>query len=135
VHERNYLDVYPFEKWGERSMPDLREGQTFVPTLLEMAEGRTQPPELMSEAELIRIMDTNGIGTDATIADHIKTVQERQYVVKVGQQNRFKPTDLGLALVRTYNHLGHDRAISKPDLRAELERDLGRICRGETDKV
>jgi len=134
VFHRNYLDVYPFEKWGERAMPSLVEGDTFVPTVLELAEGKTSPPELMSEAELIRIMDSTGIGTDATIADHIKTVQERQYVVKFGPQNRFKPTDLGLALVRTYNRLGHDRAISKPELRAAMERDLVRICRGETNK-
>jgi len=134
VFQRNYLDVYPFEKWGERAMPSLVEGDTFVPTVLELAEGKTSPPELMSEAELIRIMDATGIGTDATIADHIKTVQERHYVVKFGPQNRFKPTDLGLALVRTYNRLGHDRAISKPELRAAMERDLVRICRGETNK-
>jgi DNA topoisomerase-3 len=133
VHERNYLDVYVFERWGDKAMPDLREGQEFAPSVLEMHEGTTTAPELLSEAELIRLMDTNGIGTDATIADHIKTVQEREYVVK-DNSSRFRPTELGLALVRSYNHLGLDRAISKPDLRAELERDLARICRGEVSK-
>jgi DNA topoisomerase IA len=32
---------------------------------------------MLTEAELIRKMDDNGIGTDATIATHIQTIQVR----------------------------------------------------------
>jgi DNA topoisomerase-3 len=39
-------------------------------------------------------MDKNGIGTDATIATHISTIQTREYVIK-DQHNRFIPTKLG----------------------------------------
>lgn len=38
----------------------------------------------MSESELITLMDKNGIGTDATIHEHIKTIQEREYAIKKG---------------------------------------------------
>ena len=47
-------------------------------------------------------MDRNGIGTDATIAQHIATIQEREYAVKDAQQ-KFLPTKLGIALVEGYN--------------------------------
>jgi len=47
-------------------------------------------------------MDRNGIGTDATIAQHITTIQERAYATKDGGQ-RFLPTKLGIALVEGYN--------------------------------
>ncbi len=47
-----------------------------------MPEGETKAPPLLSESDLIGKMDQNGIGTDATIHEHIKTVQERQYAVK-----------------------------------------------------
>ena len=43
-------------------------------------------------------MDRNGIGTDATIAAHIKTIQVREYALK-NNQGHFIPTNLGLALV------------------------------------
>ena len=43
-------------------------------------------------------MDRNGIGTDATIAQHITTIQEREYAIKENGQ-RFRPTKLGIALV------------------------------------
>lgn len=50
-------------------------------------------------------MDAKGIGTDATIAQHIKTIQERRYAVR-NEQMRFEPTELGLALVEGYDAIG-----------------------------
>ena len=35
------------------------------------------PPPRITEADLIAVMDKEGIGTDATIAEHIKTIQDR----------------------------------------------------------
>lgn len=49
-----------------------------------MKDGETSPPTLLTEADLINKMDQNGIGTDATIHEHIKHIQERNYVVKQG---------------------------------------------------
>lgn len=40
---------------------------------------RHQAPSLLSEADLIQMMNRYGIGTDATIAQHITTVQTRDY--------------------------------------------------------
>ena len=47
-------------------------------------------------------MDKNGIGTDATIAQHITTIQDRSYATKDANQ-KFLPTKLGIALVEGYN--------------------------------
>lgn len=57
---------------------------------------------MSTESELINLMDRNGIGTDATIASHITTIQDRSYSIKDGQQ-KFTPTQLGIALVEGYN--------------------------------
>jgi DNA topoisomerase IA len=90
-------------------------GDTFIPKKMEMTAGTTAPPLLLSESDLIAEMDKNGIGTDATIAQHISTIQvqilplvlssssafsslpilqERNYAFKNDQQ-RFVPTDRG----------------------------------------
>ena len=45
-------------------------------------------------------MDREGIGTDATIASHIKKIQDRCYSVKNGTY--FQPTEFGLALINGY---------------------------------
>ena len=46
-------------------------------------------------------MDKEGIGTDATISEHIATILKRNYAEK-NQAGRFVPTNIGLALVETY---------------------------------
>lgn len=57
-------------------------------------------------------------GTDATIAEHIKKIQEREYVTKLG--NYFHPSTLGIALVLGYDEIGFEKSLSKPFLRREV---------------
>lgn len=86
-----------------------------------MVEEKTSPPNLLTEADLIALMDKHGIGTDATHAEHIDTVKQRHYV---GMQDdkHLIPGKLGIGLVMGYDKMGFN--MSKPNLRAELERDL-----------
>jgi DNA topoisomerase-3 len=81
VLERNYLDVYVYDKWESSArLPDFQMGETFEPTEANITEGKTTPPSYLTEPELIALMDANGIGTDATMAEHIAKIQEREYV-------------------------------------------------------
>ncbi|KAH6627843.1 DNA topoisomerase [Chaetomium tenue] len=80
VLARNYLDVYPYENWtGTAQLPRFTVGERFEPTEAMLTEGKTSPPGYLTEADLIALMDANGIGTDATMAEHIEKIQERQY--------------------------------------------------------
>jgi DNA topoisomerase III len=81
VSDRNYLNVYPYDKWtSSQDLPDFREGEIFEPTEARIQDGKTSPPGYLTEPELIGLMDANGIGTDATMAEHIAKIKERQYV-------------------------------------------------------
>ncbi|KAI9715325.1 MAG: DNA topoisomerase [Chrysothrix sp. TS-e1954] len=81
VIERNYLDVYPYDKWeSTQELPQFTMGERFVPSEAKMTEGKTSPPGYLTEPELIALMDANGIGTDATMAEHIAKIKERRYV-------------------------------------------------------
>ena len=76
IQERNWLDVYrKWEKWSGNKVARLAIGDRFVPTKLAITNGMTHPPLPLSESDLITEMDSNGIGTDATIAQHITTIQ------------------------------------------------------------
>ncbi|KAF4321747.1 hypothetical protein BBO99_00004297 [Phytophthora kernoviae] len=118
VEERNYLDIYKYEKWNASAIPTYQQGDVFRPSEVVMLSGETSPPPLLSEADLIAKMDSNGIGTDATIAEHIKTILKREYAIKVNNDTLFKPTTLGLALVLSYEHMGLE--LAKPVLRAAV---------------
>jgi len=74
-------------------------------------------------------MDKKGIGTDATHAEHIETIKKRWYIIQ-RPDRRFEPTKLGISLVDAYERMEHMYKLSRPDLRAILEADLEKICRG-----
>ncbi|KAK4538126.1 hypothetical protein CDCA_CDCA16G4151 [Cyanidium caldarium] len=88
ITHRGYLEVFSrYDTWSEWTLPAWLRQATVAPRDFCVAELRlvaswTEPPPLLSEADLIAAMDQHGIGTDATIAEHIKKIQERQYVMK-----------------------------------------------------
>ena len=82
VLQRNYLEVYPYDKWtSSQPLPQFILHETFEPTEANITEGETTAPGYLTEPELISLMDANGIGTDATMAEHIAKIKEREYVM------------------------------------------------------
>lgn len=82
VLQKNYLLVYPYDKWeSSQQLPHFTVDETFEPTEANITEGETSPPGYLTEPELISLMDANGIGTDATMAEHIAKIKEREYVM------------------------------------------------------
>jgi DNA topoisomerase-3 len=141
VIERNYLDVYPYDKWeSSQQLPVFTVGETFEPTEANMVDGKTTAPGYLTEPELIGLMDANGIGTDATMAEHISKIKDRSYVdtrPRSGGRNsvqEFIPTTLGVALVEGYDNVGLDVSVSKPFLRKEMELKMKAICEGRKSK-
>ncbi|AFN82872.1 DNA topoisomerase II [Encephalitozoon romaleae SJ-2008] len=128
VVEKNYLEVYYYDKWDNKEVSDFVM-EEIVSGDLHISEGKTTAPKYLSEAELISLMDKNGIGTDATIHEHIQKIQERGYAIKVGEEIR--PLGLGMALIDGYERFGLN--VSKPSLRKNLEINLKRISHGEID--
>jgi DNA topoisomerase-3 len=138
--ERNYLEVYPYDKWSTHELPNFQEGEEFMPSVCELREGATSKPALLTEADLVNLMDKNGIGmfslnvlptpflttgckgTDATIAQHIQTIVDRGYVNERmdGSVKHLVPSKLGIGLVEGYNDIDFERSLSKPQLRREV---------------
>ena len=134
ILEKNWLEIYhPWERWstGQGELPPMEVGSRVTPSSLLMKDGRTTAPQPISEVELITLMDRNGIGTDATIAQHISTIQDREYAEKDGNQ-KFHPTKLGIALVEGYNSMGYQ--LNKPDLRREMEAECNHVAAGRKTK-
>lgn len=62
VQQKNYLLVYTYDKWEGKHIPEFRAGERFMPTVCELREGATTSPKLLTEADLVALMDKNGIG-------------------------------------------------------------------------
>lgn len=67
-------------------------------------EGQTQPPPKLSERDLLTLMDRYGIGTDATVSNHIANQQARGYASKDHNQ-LFSASNLGVALIDAYKRM------------------------------
>jgi DNA topoisomerase-3 len=128
---RNWLDVFTYQSWNNTTVPNYQVGDTFTPGDVQLHEGQTQPPPHLNEVNLITMMDEFGIGTDATIAQHIKTIQDREYVTVTG--GVFYPSQLGIALLAAYERIGMTQ-LWQPQLRAQMERAMGDIASGAATK-
>lgn len=127
IKERNYLEVYPYDKWNSKEILNYEQGTHFQPTEISMPEGSTTAPSLLTEADLIGLMEKHGIGTDATHAEHINTIKQRGYIGVI-DRGFLVPGLLGMGLVEGYDSM--NLPLAQPELRAELEADLKRVCEG-----
>ncbi len=135
VLELNWLEIYPYTRWtSTTTLPALAVGDQLPVQRLEISSGQTEAPQAITEAELLVVMDKEGIGTDATMHEHIRTIQDRGYCYMDGHRF-FIPTNLGIALVvglGAYEPLGFH--LAKPLLRASMERDMALIAQGTLSK-
>ncbi|KAF7457247.1 DNA topoisomerase family protein [Cryptosporidium felis] len=122
--EKNWLEIYsPYEKTQSKELPILNVGVFPFQFELNIRKFTTTPPSLLSEAELIDLMDRNGIGTDATMHEHIEKIQNRQYVKK-NSQSLLSPTALGCALFKGFESISENIDLNNS---LQINRDLNKL--------
>jgi len=110
----------------------VAKGELVVVRNWELRSGETEPPSLLSESDLVSLMEQHGIGTDASIPMHIANVVERNYVqLKTGRGRLLQPTELGSALIHGYKRI--DPELCLPTMRAQVEKTLSMIADGKAD--
>lgn len=126
VYEGFYY-VYPYPRPRDAPLPYLVEGDKLEVLEVKLQEKTTKPPPFLSESELLALMRKYGIGTDATMQDHIHTNIERKYFVI--RRKRCIPTVLGKTLAVAL----HDTvpALVVPEVRGRMEAELVKIATGE----
>jgi len=80
----------------KHKLPALIEGQKLALKALDTEQHFTEPPPRFNEASLVKELEERGIGRPSTYSAILSTIQERQYVQKVG--GKFIPTEIGLVV-------------------------------------
>lgn len=75
-------------------LPPVEKGMQLRLDRLQPEQKFTQPPPRFSEAALVKELEEKEIGRPSTYATILSVIQNRNYAVK--EENRFKPTDLGM---------------------------------------
>ena len=99
-----FLKVYEESKEGKdeedeelkHKLPALEPGQKLTLKELKPEQHFTEPPPRYNEASLVKELEERGIGRPSTYSAILSTIQERQYVQKLG--GKFTPTEIGLVV-------------------------------------
>jgi len=77
----------------EQTLPFLSKGDESAPFAIEPRQKFSSPPPRYNEGSLVKKLEEEGIGRPSTYASIIRTIQDNQYIEKVG--GRFHATALG----------------------------------------
>jgi len=77
----------------EQTLPDIPKDRDLAPFTIDPEQIFTSPPPRYSEASLVKMLESEGIGRPSTYAQIIQVIQDRNYVEQV--EKRFYATDLG----------------------------------------
>ena len=129
------------EETDNDRLPNWKEGQELAVSGWGLAEGKTKPVPIHTEATLLSEMESCGngiddeklaqaikecgIGTPATRANIIETLINREYMIRLNKQ--LIPTEKGLFI---YDLL-KDKQIADVAMTGRWEQSLARIERGE----
>ena len=80
----------------KHKLPPLEAGQKLTLKSLLPEQHFTEPPPRYNEASLVKELEERGIGRPSTYSAILSTIQERQYVQKLG--GKFTPTEIGLVV-------------------------------------
>lgn len=114
----------------KHKLPDVSEGQVLTMLELHPEQHFTEPPPRFNEASLVKTLEERGIGRPSTYAAIISTIQEREYVQKVGvgRGAKFVPTEIGTVVTRLL--VENFPYIFDPQYTAKLEEELDEIEEG-----
>ncbi|XP_061784948.1 DNA topoisomerase 3-beta-1 isoform X2 [Nerophis lumbriciformis] len=126
-----YTAVMPWQGIPlEEALPVCQKGDMFTVDEIKLVEKQTIPPDFLTEAELITLMEKHGVGTDASIPVHINNICQRNYVT-VENGRKLKPTNLGIVLVHGYYKI--DAELVLPTIRSAVEKQLNLIALGKAN--
>jgi DNA topoisomerase I len=130
-----FLKVYEESKEGKdeedeelkHKLPALEAGQKLTLRELKPEQHFTEPPPRYNEASLVKELEERGIGRPSTYSAILSTIQERQYVQKLG--GKFTPTEIGLVVTDLL--VENFRDIFDVQYTARLEEELDEIEEGK----
>lgn len=130
-----FLKVYEESKEGrdeedeslKHKLPPLESGQKLTLKQLKPEQHFTEPPPRYNEASLVKELEERGIGRPSTYAAILSTIQERQYVQKLG--GKFAPTEIGFVVTDLL--VENFKDIFDPQYTARLEEELDEIEDGK----
>lgn len=111
--------------------PDIKEGDIFTLTKLDVKEDYTKPPSRLTESSLVKTLETEGIGRPSTYASIVETLKKREYVEL--KNKSFVPTDVGYEVKSKLDKYFPN--IMNIKFTAQMEDELDEVDGGEKNWI
>ena len=123
-----YLKVYNDNEDDDEILPDFSKyNGSVVSEEINYSVHTTKPPARYTESQLIKKMETLGIGRPSTYATTIGILLERGYVKVIDK--KFNPTEIGIETTDKLQEFFKD--IINVDYTRDMEEDLDKIAEGK----
>lgn len=120
----------PALKTGIFDAKEIAVGKILKIDRVYLHSDTTKVPDYLTEANLLSLMAKNGIGTDASMAQHIHNVIQRGYVELI-EKRRLRPTKLGSALCKGLCQIDYE--LAQPTVRALIESQCLKVAESKMD--
>ncbi|HRY31307.1 MAG TPA: type I DNA topoisomerase [Candidatus Paceibacterota bacterium] len=131
IIDEGWLLADPSAKGEEINLPKVKDGEELILQEISSQAKQTEPPSRYTEAGLIKELEKRDIGRPSTYATIMKTLADREYVVKEGKT--LIPTDTG-DVVSSFLEQNFAKYISD-SFTAEMENELDEIAEGRREYV
>lgn len=116
-----YKDEVKRDDFVGKEILKLKKGDVVNITKIEKEQKQTSPPDLYTEATLLKEMERLKLGTPATRAAVIETLKNREYIFLKGRS--LIPSNKGIEIIEKVK----DSLISRPEMTSQWENKLEEI--------
>lgn len=127
--EQGWFDIYaPYVKLEEKELPVLEESEKLDIKKITLHDKETQPPKRYTESSIIKELESRNLGTKATRAQIVDTLQKRHYI----EGKPLHATELGIKTVDILEK--YSPKILDEKLTRHIEEEMELIQESKKDK-
>ena len=125
ILDAGWKSIYFYSKLNEVFLPKLDVGDKVIVEKIEMLEKETQPPGRYSQGSLIKLMEKYNLGTKSTRPAIIQKLYSRQYI---SGNKSIEASTVAISVIEALEK--HCETVTKPDMTANLEKEMDEIAAG-----
>ena len=108
----------PYVMLQEQTLPKMNQGDSIKVLKIEKLDKETTPPKRYTEASIIKALEKENLGTKATRASIIETLEHRGFI----EGKPLEATEIGIMTEETLEKYSPD--IVNPELTREFEQEM-----------
>jgi DNA topoisomerase-1 len=127
---KGWLLLYPYKEIRDEELLNVKEGDEFEVEQVSVLMKLSSPPiSNLTKIDILKWMESSGLGTEATRGRIIETLFDRKYLI-LKNKRYVEPTNLGIIISKILNDYFSD--LTSVKMTSVMESKLNSIISGKT---